>query len=414
MSLASFLLTVLVARSCSQEELGFYVFGITFSWLLLGIPNALVWVPYSTQAPQLKNQQRRQTLRGSALMMVLVLTAGVSLTPLLAGLVAQAVSARVPAVPAVAATYALPVAVLLLSMMLREHVRRQAIADFRGKSLLLVDGLAFALQLGVAGTLFASGRLTVETAFYAVATAGLVAAGFMVLSAADYRFRPLPFAVHAAQNWRFGKWLLIIALFYLTADVMLRCLLAGFHGAKDLGAYSAAAAIGSFINPLVLAVMLFSRSWAAKVFAASGKTGLLRFVAIGTVAAIGGVLIAVASLSAIGPWLLNWLFDANYATASLVAAVSLGWCAQAILVPIEGAQMVLERGRDLYRVSLLQLILTALIGVPFVWFWGPIGVGLTLACRAGLVFIYQWLQFHRSLHKDDFPAGAITLPGVVA
>ncbi len=405
MSLASFLLTVLVARSCGQEELGYYVFGITFGWLVLGIPNALVWVPYSTKAPQAKTPGHLRTLRGNSLAMLLGLAACATLLPLLAGLIAWMIPAWLPQATwlSLAVTYAVPLAVLLLSMMLREHIRRQSIAEFRGQQLLAIDLLVFVLQVGIALALFMTGYLTVVNAFYAVATAGAVAAAFLLFSSAEYQVRRRPLAVHAIRNWRFGKWLLIMAMFYLVADVLLRSLLVGFHGAKDLGTYSAAAAIGSLINPLVLAVMVFSRSWAAKVFAATGEPGLARFVAIGTAAAVVGVAIAVVALTTVGPWLLGRLFDVDDATAPLIAAVSLGWSAQAILIPVEGAQVVLEHGRNLFRVSLMQLILTALIGVPFVWAWGPIGVGLTLACRAGAALVYQWLQFHRSLDGNRRP-----------
>jgi O-antigen/teichoic acid export membrane protein len=399
MSLTSFIVTILVGRACSQADFGYFVLGITLGWLVLGIPNAIVWVPYATKSPQLKSTRRLSVLQGSSTAILLVMAVVIASIPLM---IAAAMAVTPLGSFAAEKTlglenYLVPLAVLFFSMMVREHVRRLAIADFKGLTLLQIDMISCLTQLVVAAALFQTGRLTLVTGFYAVAAGGIVCVVRLAVVWRTYRFCRRAILVLSNQSWQFGKWLLAIAVFYLVADMSMRGLLTGFHGATELGVFSAAAVIGNIINPLVLAATLFSRSLAAKIFTESGIDGLLRFVITGT-AAIAVVLIAaVAGLSTIGPWFLQVIFNAEYADRSVIAAVSLGLCAQALIIPVEGAQMVLEEGRKLFNVSVMHFVLSIAAGIPLIWAFGASGVGITMAIRAVAVLTIQFTIFRKSI-----------------
>ena len=187
----------------------------------------------------------------------------------------------------------------------------------------------------------------------------------------------------------------------------MRGLLTVIHGATVLGAFSAVALIGNFINPLVLAATLFSRSLAAKIFAASGYDGLLRFVISGTLVIAVVLTAAVAALSTFGPWLLYAMFNSEYADRGTITAVSLGLCAQALIIPVEGAQMVMEQGRKLFNVSLMHFVLTIAAGVPLIWAFGASGVGITMAIRATAILTIQFTIFRRSI-ANRLPSAILT------
>lgn len=406
MSLTSFMVTVFVGRACSQADFGFFVLGITLGWLVLGIPNALVWVPYATKAPQLTSARRLSELRGSSTVMLLAMAVVVAMIPALLAVglsilpLGNAATASVQWLFA----YLMPLAVLFFSMMVREHVRRLAIADFKGSTLLQIDLIGCLTQVVVAATLLRTGHLTLSTGFYAVSTGGIVCAVRLAIVAKTYQFCRRAIRVLIIQSWRFGKWLLAIAVIYLVADMSMRGLLTGIHGAAALGAFSAVALIGNIINPIVLATTLFSRSLAAKIYAASGVGGLLRFVILGTAAIAVMLVTAVVGLSAIGPWFLYVMFDSEYADRATITAVALGLCAQALVIPVEGAQMVMEQGRKLFNVSVMHFVLTIAAGLPLIWAFGASGVGITMAIRAVAILAIQFTIFRRSIANRLPPA----------
>ena len=64
-SLASFVAAAIVGRVCGSVELGIYTLAVRIFWLAAGIPNALVWMPYTARSPRL-NEDRRAFFLGSA------------------------------------------------------------------------------------------------------------------------------------------------------------------------------------------------------------------------------------------------------------------------------------------------------------------------------------------------------------
>ncbi|HBJ34530.1 MAG TPA: hypothetical protein DDZ51_07150 [Planctomycetaceae bacterium] len=409
MSLTSFIVTVFVGRACSQADFGYFVLGVTLAWLVLGIPNALIWVPYATKAPQRKSRYRLATLQGGSTAMLLALAFAIAGIPFViaVGLNAFSLVNVADSEAPWLASYLVPLAVLFLSMMLREHVRRLAIADFKGRALLQIDVVSCLTQLVVAAALLQTGRLTLANGFYAVAAGGIVCALRLAVDARDYRFCRRSIGVLSIQSWRFGKWLLAIAIIYLASDMSMRGILTGLHGATALGAFSAVALIGNIINPLVLAATLFTRSLAAKIFADSGIDGLLRFVIAGTVGIAIVLVAAVVALTAIGPWFLQMMFNAAYADRGTIAAVSLGLCAQALIIPVEGAQMVLEEGRRLFNVSVMHIFLTIAVGFPLIWAFGASGIGITMTIRAVAILAIQFNLFLKSI-GNRIPSAILT------
>lgn len=412
MSLTSFVVAVLVGRACSQEDFGYFVLGITLGWLVLGIPNALLWVPYSTKAPQQNSPRRIAGLQGASTVLLLGIAVVVASVPLALAILLSGLSAFQIAVPAPQwlGSYLTGIAVLFFSMMIREHVRRLAIADFQGVHLLKIDLIGCLTQVLIAGGLFYAGRLTLITGFYAVSAGGLVCVVWLGAIARRFRYPRRLVSVLSLQNWRFGKWLLAIAVIYTLTDMSMRGMLTGFHGAAALGAFSAAALIGNIINPIVLAATVFSRSLAAKIFNQSGTVGLSRFVMSATVTIAGLLAIAVAGLSAVGPLFLRVIFNAELADRSLVTAVAFGLCAQALTIPVEGAQMVMEQGRNLFKVSVISFALTIIAGLPLIWAWDGAGVGITMGVRAVAVLSLHLAVFRRAI-ADRLPRTLLATGG---
>ena len=55
--------------------------------------------------------------------------------------------------------------------------------------------------------------------------------------------------------------------------------------------------------------------------------------------------------------------------------------------------MALERGRELFVVSVLRVLLTFAVGLPLVWWLGAAGIGLTFAVQGLVALVVHWRYF---------------------
>ena len=384
-SLVNALTTIIVGRACSKEELGIFAFGIAILWRASGIPMALVWSPYASRAPHLK-PARLAGYAGSAAVQVVVL--GLLQAVVLAlAFVVSLVLAAVMNVPGWVPPLLLALGPLLLGVTLREHARRTSIADFRGEALLAIDIPIGLVQLGVLAWLWHNGWLTYATALWTVAASCGLSLVWFVLRSSSWSIRRRRVKAHFLSNLQFGSWLLGIAVAWLVCDLLLRVLLAWFHGIEEVGTYQAAFLIVSLTNPLVLAATNFSRSLAARVLAVRGIDGLRSGALRATIPVAALALLLSGFLAAYGDQIVLWIFNKPYADKLVVGAVALGFCLQAVAIPVEAAQMALQRGRHLFVVSVLRLVVVVVCGVPLVWWQGAAGIGWTVALQSIAVLI---------------------------
>ncbi|WP_145246837.1 MATE family efflux transporter [Aeoliella mucimassa] len=390
-SLVSAVTTIIVGRTCSLDELGVFVFGVSLMWRAIGLPVALVWSPYASRAPHLTPASLRR-YAGSSAAIAILLSLIQAVVLLIAYGVLMALSGVVE-VPVWIPRLVLAMAPLLLGATLREHARRTCIADFRGQLLLAIDLPIALVQVSLLALLWRFDWLDSSTALLAVALATMLSIAWFVGESRRVTFRRRMAVAHLRSNFGFGVWLLAIALAWLVCDLLLRSLLTGFHGIEAMGTFGAAYTIVGLINPIVNAATIFCRSWAARVYAAMGLAGLRRFALIGTAVAAALALLATALLTLFGEQIVELLFKSNYASRYVMGAVTLGFCLQAVIVPVEAAQMALERGRELFVASFLRVAMVFVAGIPLVWWQGAAGIGWTTAVQSIAVLSVMWFYF---------------------
>jgi Na+-driven multidrug efflux pump len=163
-SLSSFLATVIVGRACGQHELGVYGLAVSIFWLVAGIPNSLVWTPYTSRVARLP-AARRAAFAGSAL----VHCAATAL--LLAGVILSL--GLLPISSLFGNEWFGPMCVALapftVMMLLREHVRRFNLAHLQTRDLLAIDVPTGIVQLVLLLAIVYFGTLTAASAMGAIA-----------------------------------------------------------------------------------------------------------------------------------------------------------------------------------------------------------------------------------------------------
>lgn len=390
-SLASFLAAVIVGRVCGSFELGVYTLAVSIFWLAAGIPNALVWTPYTSHAARLP-AARRALFAGSATLHAALVALAVAGVILALGLLPIPGLSDNP--------WFMPMCVALvpftIMMIVREHTRRITLAHLQVHDLWAIDVPIAIVQLGLLIWLAGVGRLSATTALAAIAVACCGAIVWMLRHRDRFRLRRDRAALHWGYNQRFGRWLLFVSLMWLLGDSSYRWLVGSLHGIEALGHFAAAQNIVLCINPLLLTVTNLTQALSSNRLAEGGMTALRRMAVGGTllIAVWGGaILLCVA---AVGGPLVQLIFGTGYeGLGPVVATLCLGMFARLLAMPIEGAMVALARGRVMVAAAIVRLLLVVGAGVPLIAWVGLAGVGYAMTLSSAAAACVQWYALLR-------------------
>jgi len=390
-SLASFLAAAIVGRVSGREELGVYGLAVSIFWLAAGIPNSLVWTPYTARAAKMP-PARRVAYSGSVTWHALLIALAISATLLVIGLASLPLQGS--------ATWFAPMCVALVPfvvfMILREHVRRMNLANLQPRELLAIDVPFACLQIGLLLILAHCGRLSAVTALLASAAASSVAIGWLIVHRAELRFHAPIARVHWNYNQRFGGWVLLVSLAWLIGDTSYRWLVGSLRGIEALGEFTAAQSIVLAINPFLLSIGNLSRATAADTIARGGFSDLRRLAIRGTLmmAIVAGS--GLACLAVLGGPAVRLIFGPEYGgQSSVVAALCLGMFAHSLLIPVDAVLTAMQRGRAMLVAASARMVMIVISGVPLIWWFGAVGVGYSIAIGCAAAAIVQWLAFAR-------------------
>lgn len=387
-SLANFIAPVLVGRYAGQEELGFFALGFSLYFFALGLARAMVWTAYTRRSPQLPEADRPAYAGSATVHLALFATA--------ACLAILAVAGGAWAIGATRyAGLLLVVAPCTAAMLLREHARRLDLARFDFFSVFGFDLAVAAVQVLLLAWLAATGRMSAEAAFLSLATASLLAIGWMTLRRETWTIDWSAVLPDWWENWSISKWLTGGAAAVLVGKEGYSWLLSVAYSIAELGRLGAGRILVQATNPLVIGGSNYLGPISARVLAEEGLTGLWRYTVrttLGMLIAIGLFLLGVV---AVGEELVCAVMKESAAgvTTLLLLTYSAGVLSEALLIPIEFASVNRGRGRLMFQTALVRLAVNVLIGFGLVGVFGAeaIGVGMLLGSLVALV--WQWASF---------------------
>lgn len=380
-SITSFAVMAFVGR-LGKDEMGVFALGMSTFWLLAGISNALVWIPYTARSAHLKGEHRLQ-FRGDIAGVNLVIAAILAIAILL---IAGVVKLSMPSSTWLVSFF-LFFSPMVFTLTLREHARRIFIADFEGKRLLALDVPISILMLCAVAILYVSDQLDANLAMLVTAAAALPALYVTVrhINKASTSLRSIGRVV--ISNWPYGKWLVVVAVAWISSDGLLRWMLVGLKGQQALGAFAGASLVVSLVNPVLLAMTSFARSVASLKLATGSQLSL-------TTATIASVrrlsifsILAFVALHFGGDSVMVLVLGPSYSNPGLVSILALAVCMEAVIVPVEATFVALEYGRLLSLVAVARLLISILIGIILIPTFGVWGVAVAMLCRSAIVSI---------------------------
>jgi O-antigen/teichoic acid export membrane protein len=397
-SLAGFIATVIIGRCCAPEQLGIYSVVISGIWLLGGLLNALIWVPYTSRAPGLGGK-RLARYAGSALLHLAALLAicagGLVLTAVVAEISGRLsfMDVEIANRVGIFAVALVPVVVLL---MLRDHLRRTAMAHLEMWRLWKIDIPISTLHIVLLWVFASLGILTAISGVLALAIACSLSLGWLVVLRENFRFDWRSARHHLFYNWRFGSWLVGATLAWLVAQNAYRWLVWSLEGLSALGEFSAAFYIAMSVSPLLLAIENMTRALAANRLA-RGQGSELRRTTIEltlVLALLFGALLT--ALGVFGGELVATIYGEDYAGQhTVVATLCLGLFVFAVNIPVDSALLALRRGRVVLVASVTQLVLGVGIAAPLMLWLGTVAIGCAMAISGLGGLIVRWHYFWR-------------------
>lgn len=390
-SLASFLSAVIVGRVGGPEQMGIYGLAMSIFWLAASIPHSLVWTPYTSRAPSLTST-RRACYADSATVHAVLLAVAFAAILLVLGLVPLPIgNARIWFVP-----MCLALVPFVVTMILREHVRRINLAHLQTRDLLAFDVPVAIVQVSLLGGLAYWGLLSSTTALIAISVASSGALLWLCSQRTKFRFSTRLARIHWANNRQFGGWILLVSIVWLMGDTSYRWLVGSLRGIDALGEFTAAQSIVLAINPFFLAISNFARATAAITIASEGYSVLRRNAVLATFRIGLGAGAAYALLALLGGPAVRLVFGESFSgQGAVIASLALGMFAHSLMIPMDAALAAMQRGRAMFVASVVRTAIIVATGIPLVWWRGTEGVGYSIAVGCTAAAMVQWFAFAR-------------------
>jgi len=237
-SLGSFLLGLILARSLPPAEYGVYALVWSALLFLRGFHTSLVTYPLSVDWAKTEPGKLNALVGGS-----LALTIALGL-PLMAGAAMAAVIVGRPGL--------VPWAMgALLAGHFQETTRRALMAGLRHRATVLGDSVSYLGQVAGLWAVASSRRLSVEAAFAAMALTSSVAGFIQLRQLGAPAFETRVLRALAVRWWELGRWLLLATLLSVFTIQVFPWTVGLVRGPAEAGQYQAAANLLGATHPVL-------------------------------------------------------------------------------------------------------------------------------------------------------------------
>lgn len=396
-SATTFLTMAIIARTCTQAEVGIY--SLCYSILLF----AIVMQERSLSAPYLVFAHQRQgaaaaSLLGSTLVHQVVLATVIAVCELCFFGYLMATEGF-----STMAASVLVLAVVTLPVMLREFLRTVCFAHLRMAAALVVDSVASGLQLSALLALAVWGGLTIPKAFLAMGVACLFATVVWFFA----KTRPLEFrrdqiALDWRRHWGYSRWLVFGRLLGNGSRLFMPWVVAAMLGLSPAGVLASAATLAGLSWVFVRGMNNLLLPRAVRAYHYSGKDALVRELwrsAVVYVLLLGGMWLVYVFA---GRWLLATVFGESFA-AGAPALVLLGVNTLAIGLAITSSNglAALERPKANFWGEGATFLATIIPAYPFISAFGITGAAGAMLTGALASLVVMTTVLLRELRRVD-------------
>lgn len=392
-SATAFATSVTVGRLCSKQDLGVFCLALTIVYLARAIQDQIVSAPYMIYCHR-RHGEGQALYAGSALLHHLGLSAlAVLFLAATLGLLTLGIG------PAGLAPVLWVLLAALPLLLLREFIRRVAIAHLHMATAIAIDVSVAAFQIGGLLLLAYFHQLTIPAVYRVMGAACALACGGWFLS----KRRPLKFAWSPAvadwrHNWRFARWVLVSYLIGSSTPYVMPWILTAVRGEAEAGVLAASISIVGLASMFIVGVAAYITPKAALAFTQGGSKELRRVLR--TASLVYGCIVGafVVCVLATGDLLLVRVFGAKYAGyGGVVGIMSISMLLLSMGLTAGNGLWAIDRPKANLTADICTLTVNLTILCCLVQ---PLGVyGAALADLGGnLVGVsVRWVTLHRLL-----------------
>jgi O-antigen/teichoic acid export membrane protein len=375
-SATSFTTGIIIARTCSKEELGLYMLGFSLIVLFADLQTSLIATPYMIYAPRLKGLAHA-LYTGSSLVHQLALS---FFTVLL--LVCCALAEKMGAGPRGLGPVLWALSAVSTLIMLREFARRVSFARLKLMNAFFLDCLVAVCQISGLLLLARFGHLSASRAYWVVGlVCGVAVAVWLLSDRGSCQPRVGEALADFHKNWLLGKWVFASGLVWAVSMNLYPWFLAHFHGTASAGVWAACLGVVSVGNPALVGLQNLVGPKIAHSHAADGPGALRRLVLRITAAVALPVSLLCVILIIWGGRLIALLYGRQYAgNNSIVAVLALNLFVTAVGFSFSRALFAIDRADLDFFFNFAALFMMVALGVWLVRAYGPVGAAIGLLC----------------------------------
>ncbi len=382
-SATTFLTMMILARACSQDELGIY--SLCFSIVLF----ACVMQERSLSAPYLAFVHQHQgesavRLLGSTFVHQAILAALISLCLFLyAGILIIKDGFTTMS------TSTLVIGIAVPMMMLRDFIRSISFAHLQLSSALLVDGLVFLLQISGLAALWFFVGLTIPCVFLIIGTACFLASAIWLFR------RPLPLTIRWGEvrsdwrnHWHYARWLVFGRLLGNGSRICMPWIVAALLNLSAAGVLAACGTLAGISWVFVRGMNNLLQPRTVRAFHNRGPAALKRELvrtAVLYCVVLGGMALAFL---VIGEWLLVLLFgkEFGWATAALVL-LGFNSLLTGLAMTSSNGLAALQRPKGNFLGEAATFAVTVVSAIPLVLAYGITGAAIAMVAGSLASFV---------------------------
>ena len=384
-SATNFFTALIIARSCSKEDLGVYSLAWTIVLFLVAVQGNVISVPYTMYCHR-RDGHELSTYAGSTLVHQGITSLGAMICILGFAFVLSL---------GVGPEGLRPVAWVLLGvapfLLLREYARRFTFAHLALFTAITIDVVAAVAQLSVLLWLRHEGLISVAAVYGVMGGACAIAClCWWLLNAQPIRFNFANLLSDWRHNWLFGRWALASQLTGL-AFYILPWMLTAVHGEEDTGELFACNTLVGLSNLFVIGLNNYLTPRTAQAFAQGGATALARILRIATAlfAATLGPLCIVALLA--GDFLAVFVYGHQYANmGTIITVLAVATFTDALGLTAANGLWALDRPSANFAADIVLLVGTLATAVWLLFPLGPLGIAIAMVVGRSAGAVVRW------------------------
>lgn len=357
---SNFIIGILIARFLGIEQFGVYGFIFLIYLFCLGLQQAFFVMPLYSLGPTYSPEKKKPYLNSLLIIQAVFALFFSALCFLALTFIPISISPKIQELSGL-------IALIALFVLLQDFIRRLFLFQKRFKSLILLDSMAYILQIILISLIYVFDEFTLETCMRVICFSLLISVMFGFYKIRKLEFKQCILRESLSKHWNFSKWLLARAILTYSSGNFFIIAAGTILGPVAIGAIKMGQNLHGVMNVVFLAIENHVPIVSANLYQQKGKLALYNYLKQMTLKSLLicsglGLMVLICST-----WLITNLYGSDYQEYAYVliwfAIINLLVC---ISMPFRFALRTFERTQSLFFATALSALFGLLLAYPLI------------------------------------------------